>query len=324
MATLNEIAYNIRNTAFGGTNNTEQNVSIRQIKFWVHYHRAQIIKELSMKGQSVPYEFYQRHEPVASDTTYADIVPFDVNDAGQVAGLFGDVLDFDTERQIPAMSARLATLYEGEFKNSDFVTDVIPAMDYYGREFYNRKGQEQEGDYGHIQLNIPNLINVNYGISSLQIRKSLNQQQMATRDIQVPVISYDEYINSKYNRFTNNSPKAYVRNSSILTIGRLLSVFSRQTKTENSNTIVEEVFNLRAVPYVVSLNVLLNNPTEASTWNNDDDFYPMSQYYISDLSNRILSKEFNMALTVPSDLISDNADTTKIIQPQTQRQVRQR
>lgn len=317
MATLNEIAYNIRNTAFGGTNNTEQNVSIRQIKFWVHYYRAQIIKELSMKGQSVPYEFYQRHEPVYTDYFYIDREPFSL---GPITAVFPG---FATNRQLPVFSSRISTMLGSLFPDSSFVDDALPYIDYYGREFYDKKSTEQEGDYGHIRFNIPNLINVNYGISSLGVRKAFSPMQQFTRDIQVPVISYDEYINSKYNRFTKNSVKAYVTNSSILTIGRLLSVFSRQTKTENSNTILDG-FDTVPIPYVVSLNVLLNNPTEASTWNNDDDFYPMSQYYISDLSNRILSKEFNMALTVPSDLISDNADTTKIIQPQTQRQVRQR
>ena len=318
MATLNEIAYNIRNTAFGGTNNTEQNVSIRQIKFWVHYHRSQIIKELSMKGQSVPYEFYQRHEPVIDDFFYNDRAPFNAG-----FPITADFMGFGSNRHLPVFSTRIALMFDAAFPDSSFVDDALPYMDYYGREFYDKKSLEQEGDYGHIRLNIPNLINVNYGISSLAVRKAFNQMQQFTRDIQVPVISYDEYINSKYNRFTKNSVKAYVTNSSILTIGRLLSVFTRQTKTENSNTIFDG-YDLAPIPYVVSLNVLLNNPTEASTWNDDDDFYPMSQYYISDLSNRILSKEFNMALTVPSDLISDNADTTKIIQPQAQRQVRQR
>ena len=37
MATLNELAYNIKNIAYGGNTNTEQNVSTQQIKFWIHY-----------------------------------------------------------------------------------------------------------------------------------------------------------------------------------------------------------------------------------------------------------------------------------------------
>ena len=49
MATLNEIAYNIKNLAYGGINKEEENISTRQIKFWIHYHRAEILKELEKK-----------------------------------------------------------------------------------------------------------------------------------------------------------------------------------------------------------------------------------------------------------------------------------
>ena len=43
MITLNEIAYNIKNLAYGGKNSLENNISTSQIKHWVHYHRAKLI-----------------------------------------------------------------------------------------------------------------------------------------------------------------------------------------------------------------------------------------------------------------------------------------
>ena len=45
MATLNEIAYNIKNLAYGGSYSIEESMDIRQIKFWINYHRANIITE---------------------------------------------------------------------------------------------------------------------------------------------------------------------------------------------------------------------------------------------------------------------------------------
>jgi len=50
MITLNEIAYNIKNLAYGGKNTLENNISITQIKHWIHYHRARIITDNISKG----------------------------------------------------------------------------------------------------------------------------------------------------------------------------------------------------------------------------------------------------------------------------------
>ena len=53
MATLNEIAYNIKNLAYGGSYSIEESMDIRQIKFWINYHRANIIKHLVYAHQNV-------------------------------------------------------------------------------------------------------------------------------------------------------------------------------------------------------------------------------------------------------------------------------
>ena len=50
MATLNEIAYNIKNLAYGGNAPKEVNISIKQIKHWIHYHRAKLIADNIDKG----------------------------------------------------------------------------------------------------------------------------------------------------------------------------------------------------------------------------------------------------------------------------------
>ena len=50
MATLNEIAYNIKNIAYGGNAPKEVNISIKQIKHWIHYHRAKLIADNIDKG----------------------------------------------------------------------------------------------------------------------------------------------------------------------------------------------------------------------------------------------------------------------------------
>ena len=43
MITLNEIAYNIKNLVEGGISGEDSNLSIRQIKHMVDYHRANLL-----------------------------------------------------------------------------------------------------------------------------------------------------------------------------------------------------------------------------------------------------------------------------------------
>lgn len=314
MATLNEIAYNIRNIAYGGVSNSEQNVSIRQIKFWIHYYRAETIKELSLKGQSIPYEFYQQHDIVRADVPYMLANP-------AYEGLL-TAYALASPNSLVAYSARTADI-AGEALTSGNNNDVNPIMDYHGREFYDSKGLRQAGDFGYLDIIIPSLVNVHNGLANLQLRKVHSEFQQHTSTVPVPIVSYDEYLNSKYNRFTKDSPKGCLtdgyQGSSRLRIGRLQSVFTKQTDTSVIPDPIRDV-----IPYQVTMSLLLNDPTLASSWVDDDNTYPISQYFISQLNQRILTKELNVSLSTNSDLITDNADTTKIVQPQTQRQVRKR
>ena len=64
MATLNEIAYNIKELMSGGDEKLENNIDTRQIKYWVHYHRARIIEEKLKSRQPIDRRYIQ---PIASE-----------------------------------------------------------------------------------------------------------------------------------------------------------------------------------------------------------------------------------------------------------------
>ena len=49
--TLNEIAYNIKNIVEGGLHGTDSNISLRQIKSMIHYHRAQLLLKYTDSGR---------------------------------------------------------------------------------------------------------------------------------------------------------------------------------------------------------------------------------------------------------------------------------
>jgi len=60
MITLNEIAYNIQNIMYPNTLTIEGEIPLRQIKHWIHYHRAKLIQDNISKGILNFGSIYQR------------------------------------------------------------------------------------------------------------------------------------------------------------------------------------------------------------------------------------------------------------------------
>jgi hypothetical protein len=83
MATLNEIAYNIRNTASGGVASDDTDISLRQIKFMVHYHRANLLLQYTDNGKKVSNSCFQVDiiNPKANGVALKDFVGFNENRA---------------------------------------------------------------------------------------------------------------------------------------------------------------------------------------------------------------------------------------------------
>jgi hypothetical protein len=53
MATLNEIAYNIRNIVSGGISSDDDNFSLRQLKFIINNHRANLLLNYTNGGRYI-------------------------------------------------------------------------------------------------------------------------------------------------------------------------------------------------------------------------------------------------------------------------------
>ena len=58
--TLNQIAYNIKNIVEGGIAGDDSNLSIKQIKHMVHYHRAQLLVKYTDSGRYVSESMLQK------------------------------------------------------------------------------------------------------------------------------------------------------------------------------------------------------------------------------------------------------------------------
>jgi hypothetical protein len=57
--TLDEIAFNIHNIAYGGLPSDDDRIGIRQIKEWVKYWRAKLIFEYTQKGKNINPQLVQ-------------------------------------------------------------------------------------------------------------------------------------------------------------------------------------------------------------------------------------------------------------------------
>jgi len=77
MITLNEIAYNIKNLAYGGKSSTENNISINQIKHWIHYHRAKICAEV-FKKKGFTYDGWTQSFPITTrNAAFSDLMSYE-------------------------------------------------------------------------------------------------------------------------------------------------------------------------------------------------------------------------------------------------------
>ena len=131
MATLNEIAYNIKELMSGGDEKLENNIDTRQIKYWVHYHRARIIEEKLKSRQPIDRRYIQ---PIASErieysekeelygnqsslsSSVVDSYGFALNDYNGV--------DWNEGKQFNTFSKHLAIPSTINVGNIDGVTDI--------------------------------------------------------------------------------------------------------------------------------------------------------------------------------------------------------
>ena len=306
MATLNELAYNIKNIAYGGNTNSEQNISTQQIKFWIHYYRAQILGEMIADGRGVPNDCYQRLSITQDDDQESRTEWKDYHNTNTLNSTY-----------IIPYSARTAE----DANLSKFDNVVVEQKDPHALELTHSRYYEEPNDYGVIRLKIPHLVtnNSKHGLGSIRVIALVNDEIENRRGgTDVSIVTRDEYYHKKHNRFTHSTPTAHTFISSsdkiTLTIDNLKTFYNNPS----TSSFIQLTYDGTPISYAVSASALLKNPTEENSWINDDLEYPLPQEMISELNRRILSAEMQASLTSLNDSITDNADTTKIIQPQAQ------
>lgn len=233
MITLNELAYNIKNIAYGGDTGMENSIDIRQIKFWVHYHRAKLISENINKGILDRREIYQDfklnvynsrrltvrnyiHEWREYDTkgtTQPSITP----------GLISNLPKYSNGMLRPYFLAG-GYLSVGTTTASNLWTNDI-ANNQFGLDIYSNS--EDKGNFrnkGQATFNIPKplVFDNKKGLSMLQLKRqvhrpddtstaNVNEEEQGVKLVGVPIYykNQDEQVHGIHNKFTHNKDMPY-------------------------------------------------------------------------------------------------------------------
>jgi hypothetical protein len=293
MATLNEIAYNIKNLAYNGDTNEEENIGIRQIKFWIHYHRAKIIKELAREGKGIPQECLQRyvfdedeHYQYQNNSDFYTYVSALTNYQSRD-------LVASSKRTLDLASAGGAGIYTSEF---------------YGNDYYPQDRGGQADEMGQIILILPEILNIDgYGVKNLKINRrkaTIAGAGHNVNHIDIPITDKTISVRHGYSRFGKKSITSYIENSAsqqLLVIRNLQSVYRQSNQQDDIG---------EPILYRATANLLLSNPTDYKQWNNDDDMYPFPDYLVSDLTREVM-QEMQIALNTQPDMVTDGYDTTR-------------
>jgi len=269
MITLNEIAYNIRNLAYGGKNTTENNISIEQIKHWIHYHRAKLIADNVDKGITHNNSIYQS-VPL---TTY--------NSASRdIRNYIGDLVDYlrNTALATPTLPnylIRARTYASGapyaewmaitqNIINSGLLGSMNPNVggnqhwiDQYGRE--TASTQQNKGDFrnfGYHNFEVPAPIQLkdNRGIREINLSRAVLYDNGTdsgyfghfSKAIKLYNKKYGDF--DEYNKFTNNSKPYYTEETSGHTQLEDNSFVNSLPAAQSSNNHIISIHQLQVSP----------------------------------------------------------------------------
>ena len=326
MASLNEIAYNIKNLAYNGDTNEEENIGIRQIKFWIHYHRAKIIKELEKEGRGIPEECLQRYDFNSDNLlTYHTGTTQSTTLKAYIDSLVGS-----SESRLVAISPRLLILANagGNHMANNY---------HYGNDLYPEDRGGQQDEIGQMPLILPNILNISgYGVKNLYVRRNNVSGASPVHnvyEIDVPIINKTSNRRKRYDRFGKKSVTAHIENyysGAHRPNSTLLNPLPNATSSQKQSLVIRNLQSMlrqsnrqddigSPIFYRVSAHLLFANPTEDKSWMNDDDIYPFPDYLVNDLIKAVM-QEMQIALQTQPDLVTDGMDTTRVqVQQKAQR-----
>jgi hypothetical protein len=234
--TLDQIAYNIRNLAYGGKSSEDNNISLRQIKHWVHYHRAKLIADNIDKGILTYSNLYQQMELTVRNSISEELADFHrqwylISKSGLPAPVMGSLVALHPPSNTNSNQLSGSFLaYNNDFpvralnttsqvKNWDY--DKYNNKDQYGRDntqtqTYERGDWRNVGSHGFI-MPTPLMLKDDNGIKEVNLYRKVHVPGKTPETIinrHHNGISLYNKTNSEsaygnYNKFTNNTNQYY-------------------------------------------------------------------------------------------------------------------
>lgn len=308
MMTLNQIAYNIQNMMYPKSlldPQREGQITLRQIKFWIHYHRAKLIQENVSKGILSNNNLYQRISVAKKP------VPSSIHESYETNPL----LNFTKDN-----------------------------LDFYGRKIAKTQDRGDWRNLGYVPLNMPEIISLPNDVGlTINMSRTVIDGVTALESQQPPklIALYRKSIADKnfgdFNKFTKNDKPYY-------TIERQMSVYNPETPSHilheaalegqalimiNGLQISPNNYGDLEVPagediefiYRFFINFILQDPTQIEEnvggfyshegggqgqhkkFDDDTTPYPIPAQYVKDLIERVVSTEGSVSLkTLQSEL----------------------
>ena len=350
MITLNEIAYNIKNLAYGGMTSLENSISLKQIKHWIHYHRAKLISDNLNKGITNNQAFYQNMALTARDSATSYIRDFYATWAAHDIDSNVTPPTLSNEYLLNAPKTSGGDRLNGEWLafsslSADSNGSSQSWMDLNGRSFYGEEivSLQERGDFrnvGHHSFIIPKPLQLknDEGIKSVSIERYVhfpddpvttetNEQSgsYAKKSIRLYRRNNDAFDN--HNKFTNTTKPSYIH--STLRLHReefagynFLSLRGLQVTPNYHGGLTAPGNQKVFFKYRGAIAMILQDPTQAEQmsywwweekekWDDDKTPYPIAMEYVNDLIQRVLQIEVKTALTTNPDIIVDGQDDNK-------------
>jgi len=310
MATLNQIAYNIKELMSGGDEKHEQKISTRQIKHWIHYHRAKIITDKLSSGEIVDRRYIQ---PMFSGL-------IELEDKHDMLGNV-NILDNSIE----------------ESESFGWSNNDYSGTDYHEGTEFNRFS---------VTVTLPHTLNVgtNDGLTDIRLKKRI---KLADESVgrwmgwnKLPIKSKDNAAFDWANKFNKtNKPYAIVYNNMKIANDLDSSYISDNGRKEMALEVsglryqTTENDSSQIYQYWVDVWGILTDPTKAQKiydsggghtlygpFDDSISHYPITEEDLPLLISRVAEVEMTLLLKTPEDLIEDNTNTPKINVGQSQQQ----
>ena len=347
MITLNEIAYNIKNLAYGGKSSLESDINIRQIKHWIHYHRAKLIADNIDKGITNNQALYQGMSLTLRDSTnsiaknfYDAWDAYDINSSLTPPVVTGAFLSNSPKT---AAGDRLdGTWLAQSSLTVDDDGDQQAWADQHTRSFYGDEiaSSQVKGDFRNFGYHAfwtprPLQLKNDQGVKHVVVDRtpyfpddpvttSENEQSggYSKQKISLYHGKDDNFIS--YNKFTDYNNPYYLQSTSRFNddhpYGNTLVLKNLQVSPNYHGGLNIPGNKKIFWKYRGHASMILENPTEidmmsdwnfvstSSSWDDSKTPYPIPMEYLSDLIQRVIQIEVQTELKTIPDVITDGQD----------------